>query len=836
MKVFDLWGRYIGASTGWKKAAKVNCALLTLTSIIVSILSIIVAARASHILRVIYFYEAPCDNLTIPVLNLLASSNFFMQVLNAPSRDELDVAHRRGKWLEIGVSSMRNLFIVSKFKTWCWLGLSVTSVPIHLLFNSAIFSTEYRESDFTITIVTEDFLNGGSYYLPGASLLSADGFKSDDGLALESSGTRLLDGFGQLFSMSEYTTKGSGVERNISDAALHGKELKRLEFSDCQREFGLYGATCSGLTRYRDVILVAQNSAGWKRNEIWHLMDNQTRFWDHYVPPDKPNHLFYYTTCTMNGEFGGFGGSCKSSCYSALGGIDSDTTSEWPSGYPFFSDAALAYVNGTDADRFGYLYSYHQNNFTSGLQPGTFNLSIHYCLARTIESTCHIGVSPLLLIIVLVCIVCKTSIAALVTVILGRRNQRPLVTLGDCLASFIENPDVKISNFSTIALANIREGYILSGRARWQFHTKRRASMIPHRSWFISYHLFVLTIGAFNLYIRSQIHSSGYFLPDSRNPLLGINAPTFLGCVLLANTPQLVLSLWYFSFNNLFTRLQLVTEWEQYGKDFLPLRVTDPEGKQKSTYRLQLPYKYGLPLITLSALLHWLLSNTIYTIVSIGDPSLPDDAIATLGYSPVSLLLVATLAAILITIPLSFSLKRISPHIVPGGNNSLLLAMACRVSPLSLDRRLTAPAPDAGSGHSFLPHPFPNHDTERNGEADSLLQLTKLWFPLESHDGEEYSSIRNGELYAEVQAEEPHSSDVGGGELQGNTAHGYPVGDTNDEPEDPADELQRIARSEIRWGVLKMPPEWYDEHDYEPLGFATRGEDVTTPAEGKWYL
>ncbi|TRX93646.1 hypothetical protein FHL15_005322 [Xylaria flabelliformis] len=523
MTVFNLWGRYIGASTGWKKAAKVNCALLTL------------------------------------MISLqLASSNFFMQVLNAPSRDELDVAHRR------------------------------------------VFSTEYRESDFTVIIATEEFLNGGSYYLPGASLLTADGYKSGDGLTSERSATPLLDGFGHLFSMSEYTTNGSDVEKNISDAALHGKELKRLEFSDCQREFGLYGAPCSGLTRYRDVILVAQSSAGWKRNEMWHLLDNQTRFWDYYVPPDKPNQLFYYTTCTMNGEFGGFGsGGCKSSCYSALGGRDSDSTSEWPSGYSFFSEAALAYVNGTSDNNFG----------ASKNRPTDFNYLI---------------------------------------------------------------------------------GYLNGG-----------------------------------------IYDSNY------HP----------------------------------------------------------------------------------------------------DPSLPNDAIATLGYSPVSLFIVAVLATILITIPLLFSLKRISPHIVPGATNSLLLAMACRVSPLLLDQRSTAPAPDAGSEQSFfLPHPFPNRDTEGNEDTDSLLQLTKLRFPLESYDGEEYDSTGNGELYDVLQAEESHSSEVRGGELEGNTTHSHLANDANDKPENLADELRRIARNEIRWGVLKMPPEWYNEHDYEPLGFATRGEDVTTPVEGKWYL
>ena len=32
----------------------------------------------------------------------------------------------------------------------------ISSIPIHLLFNSAIFQTDYRESDFSLTIATED--------------------------------------------------------------------------------------------------------------------------------------------------------------------------------------------------------------------------------------------------------------------------------------------------------------------------------------------------------------------------------------------------------------------------------------------------------------------------------------------------------------------------------------------------------------------------------------------------------------------------------------------------------------------------------------------------------
>ncbi|KAI0139852.1 hypothetical protein GGR57DRAFT_488414 [Xylariaceae sp. FL1272] len=46
---------------------------------------------------------------------------------------------------------------------------------------------------------------------------------------------------------------------------------------------------------------------------------------------------------------------------------------------------------------------------------------------------------------------------------------------------------------------------------------------------------------------------------------------------------------------------------------------------------------------------------------------------------------------------------------------------------------------------------------------------------------------------------------------------------------------QKLARSEVRWGVLSMPPEWYQNHDHELLGFGTEADIVTAPVEGKWY-
>jgi hypothetical protein len=67
---FDLWKRYIAASTGWKKAAKVNCALLISMSIILLIFYIVVVVRTGDFVRVLFFSEAACASQRIPVLNL----------------------------------------------------------------------------------------------------------------------------------------------------------------------------------------------------------------------------------------------------------------------------------------------------------------------------------------------------------------------------------------------------------------------------------------------------------------------------------------------------------------------------------------------------------------------------------------------------------------------------------------------------------------------------------------------------------------------------------------------------------------------------------------------
>ena len=82
-------------------------------------------------------------HLLINILStlLLGASNYCMQCLAAPTREEVDKAHSQHKWVDIGVPSVRNLFHISRTRSILWLLLGMSGIPLHLLYNSAVFST-----------------------------------------------------------------------------------------------------------------------------------------------------------------------------------------------------------------------------------------------------------------------------------------------------------------------------------------------------------------------------------------------------------------------------------------------------------------------------------------------------------------------------------------------------------------------------------------------------------------------------------------------------------------------------------------------------------------------
>jgi len=103
-------------------------------------------------------------HLAINVLStlLLGASNYAMQCLSFPTRGDVNKAHSRNIWLDIGVPSFRNLRWVSRLRIILWCLLAVSSVPLHFLYNSAIFSTLSVRS-FDAAVVSRDYINGAPF-------------------------------------------------------------------------------------------------------------------------------------------------------------------------------------------------------------------------------------------------------------------------------------------------------------------------------------------------------------------------------------------------------------------------------------------------------------------------------------------------------------------------------------------------------------------------------------------------------------------------------------------------------------------------------------------------
>lgn len=112
--------------------------------------------------------------------------------------------------------------------------------------------------------------------------------------------------------------------------------------------------------------------------------------------------------------------------------------------------------------------------------------------------------------------------------------------------------------------------------------------------------------------------------------------------VLLANLPQLVLSIVYIMYNTMLSTFLVQREFSRmYNPEFRkPLRVSEPVGIQRSSYFVSLPLRYGIPLYASSGVMHWLISQSLFLarIRAISADGSDDEAnsFSTCGYSPIA--------------------------------------------------------------------------------------------------------------------------------------------------------------------------------------------------------
>jgi hypothetical protein len=90
-------------------------------------------------------YRDTCDkikttglwlHIAINILStmMLGASNYCMQCLCSPTRQEIERAHARRQWLDIGIQSLRNLTRIKRPRMILWMFLAGSSIPLHLMF------------------------------------------------------------------------------------------------------------------------------------------------------------------------------------------------------------------------------------------------------------------------------------------------------------------------------------------------------------------------------------------------------------------------------------------------------------------------------------------------------------------------------------------------------------------------------------------------------------------------------------------------------------------------------------------------------------------------------
>lgn len=113
--------------TGWRGGI-VYDTLLTFLILLVGIISLIlVVTRTKVFSGQLAIFTGDCATATrinigvhvvinVFTVVLLAGANYVFQILTSPTRREIAKAHDRKRWLDIGVSSLRNFMYVSRFR------------------------------------------------------------------------------------------------------------------------------------------------------------------------------------------------------------------------------------------------------------------------------------------------------------------------------------------------------------------------------------------------------------------------------------------------------------------------------------------------------------------------------------------------------------------------------------------------------------------------------------------------------------------------------------------------------------------------------------------------
>ncbi|RDW69067.1 uncharacterized protein DSM5745_08827 [Aspergillus mulundensis] len=560
-------------------------------------------------------------HLVINILStgLLSASNYAMQCLSAPTRQDVDRAHAKNKWLDIGVPSARNLVSIPTLRSMLWLCLVASSVPLHLFYNSTVYSTISA--------------NGYDVFVANSSFTSLT--PSDVSTVYDQEGMK-WDGNGYVSAMSIMSWAQAG-------------NLTRMTPEECISAYAT-----SWQSKHGSVALISSAFNG--SMSAIQLLERQLAPW------------------VGDSEEDPFGWICD----------------EQPS------------LTGTPAPDHRCQYYVGEVKSKAGSSWVVRGYEVEYCLVQKTTEKCTLEFSLPLAIVVITTNLVKAVLIVLASFVLG---VAPLLTVGDAIASFLKVPDE-----STRGRCLLTRDMVLKERRRlltyqsyspppspqkYSSRRRRRWSSLSTARWIfaiftsissIAVTLALLAYGFHRITLTSStdgIWTSGLAVVDTRTMINTINWPSSLIInTLIANTPQLIFSAFYFTLNSILTTMALSTEWNAFSISRKGLRVsTPPQGSQRTTHFLSLPYRYSIPLLGVSAILHWLMSQSIFLVRVLARDShivrFGNRDTTTIGYSPPAIVAGLCVGVLLPLGVLGFGARRFKSGMPVAGSCSLAIAAAC---------------------------------------------------------------------------------------------------------------------------------------------------------------
>ena len=332
---------------------------------------------------------------------------------------------------------------------------------------------------------------------------------------------------------------------------------------------------------------------------------------------------------------------------------------------------------------------------------------MRYCLSERVDEACSLEI--LLPTMVVLLIMLGLQVASMLLLRIYSPDSL-IMTLGDAITSFLDRGDVfkqpqnlpaKFDIVSSTQQTFEDEGlkpmywtpqsryyFQAAGPFRWAITTSLNLASLCLTAWFLSFSIAGL---------RSSRSTSDQSLLKILNGIgLGsVSAETLFSTrfsrsgsknlitnSILANVPQVVISCLYLLYNNLFTSMLLSGEWSRFAHTRKGLRVSRPNGCQRCSYFLQLPFKYAVPLFCLFTALQYFVSQSFFLarvlVTDIYGFQRPERAITTVGYSPWAILISAILGVSLMLFMILMGLRKYKPGMPFVGSCSMAIAAACR--------------------------------------------------------------------------------------------------------------------------------------------------------------